>query len=393
MRHGIRIAKASGIDLRPSLGDVEESISLFRLRTKQILLTSSDEKPSMPLLELFCVHLDAEFMTTFDSNANIWIDLAVAIRMAMKSGLHRDPGLYGHFTPFECEMRRRLWLTLVITDLLVSWQVGMPAMIPRGQHDTLLPRNLRDDDFDEDSVSLPLSRPFTESTKVSHFIVKAPLLNIFAKAASLMLDIHPNEAEIPVLEDELLSARDALPPAYKIHSLQESLLESPPVVLRRFSMDQLVQSGLCVLHRRYLPLARTNPYYSHSRKVCVDAALTLLDYQAIYHRETGPTGRLAGHNWVSTSITRHDSLLAAMLICLDLRLAMSVTTHPASMDISLWGKDKREEMVTALETSYHVWRDSKDTSIEAFRASEAVGVLLNKIAEYQTNKQYDSFGT
>lgn len=33
----------------------------------------------------------------------------------------------------------------------------------------------------------------------------------------------------------------------------------------------------------------------------------------------------------------------------------------------------------ALETSYHVWRDSKDRSIEAFRASEALAVILRKV--------------
>jgi hypothetical protein len=94
-------------------------------------------------------------------------------------------------------------------------------------------------------------------------------------------------------------------------------------------------------------------------------------------------------------MTRHDYLLAAMLLCLDLRLALSVTTHPASSDMTLWGRDKREEMTIALEISYHAWRDSKDTSIEAFRASEAVAVLLKKVgtAEGEAHKQDTSFGT
>jgi hypothetical protein len=115
--------------------------------------------------------------------------------------------------------------------------------------------------------------------------------------------------------------------------------------------------------------------------------LILLSYQAISHYESGPTGRLAGHKWLATSITRHDYLLAAMLLCLDLRQGMDGATHPASSDITLWGRDRREEMVASLETSYHVWRASKDTSIDAFRASEAVAVMLNKIRSAESTVQ------
>jgi hypothetical protein len=58
---------------------------------------------------------------------------------------------------------------------------------------------------------------------------------------------------------------------------------------------------------------------------------------------------------------------------------MQGKTHPACSDITLWGRDRREEMLAALETSYRVWNACKDISIDAFRASEAVAVPLKKI--------------
>ncbi|KAL1970834.1 hypothetical protein VTN77DRAFT_2668 [Rasamsonia byssochlamydoides] len=379
MRQGIRVSKANGIDLTPSVGDADEAMSLFRTRTTQCLASSDYSKPTMEQLETLAVHLEAEFTSSPDSQIHVRVLMGSVVRLAMRIGLHREPSLFPEFTPFQCEMRRRLWLAVVQSDIFMSFQVGLPAMIPKGQHDTMLPRNLREDDFDEDSTALPLSRPMNEVTKISFFIAKMPMLEVFAKTSSHILDIHPNDADVATLESELYAARDAMPPYYKMRPLEESILDPPHVVLARMGMDQTMHSGLCILHRRRLPLARSNPQFSHSRKVCVDAALTLLSYQAIHHRETAPTGRFAGYKGMATSVTTNDYLLAAMLLCLDLRLALSGPTHPASSDVSLWGMDRREEMMQALETSYHVWRDSKDTSIEAFRASEALTVMLSKV--------------
>ncbi|PCH07824.1 Transcription factor [Penicillium occitanis (nom. inval.)] len=387
LRTAVYTARAAGIDLSATVGDMEDAQTLFRMRTKQILITELHATPTIERLTLLSLHLDAEFIQCQDTSTAVWINVATAVRMAMKLGLHREPSFDSTLSVFECEMRRRLWLAISQTDLLLSWQVGLPSMIPTGQCDTMLPLNLHEDDFDEDSTSLPQPRPWNEMTKISPFLVKAPLLKVFTKIASHIQDIHPRDSDIPILERELIAARNSLPPMFKVKSLQESLLDHPAMIIRRLSIDQTLHSGLCVLHRRLLPLARSNPQYSHSRKVAIDAALTLLSYQALSHFESGPTGRLAGHKWLTTSVIRHDYLLAAMLVCLDLRQGMDGTTHPASSDITLWGRDRREEMVAALETSYHVWRASKDTSIDAFRASEAVAVMLTKIRSTESTVQ------
>lgn len=387
IRLALYTAREHGADFTSTLGNMDEAIKLYRTRTRQIVMAEKYSKPSMEKLELLALHLDAEFLQCQDASTSIWISVAAAVRMAMKLGLHREPSLDAKLTPFQCEMRRRLWLAIKQTDVLLSWQVGLPSMIPHSQCDTMLPRNLHEDDFDEDSDIIPMSRPWIEITKISPFIVKAPLIAVFTKIASHIQDIHPKDSEIPVLEQELYAARDSLPPMYKMRSMQESILDPPAMILRRIAIDQTVHSGLCVLHRRHLPLSRFNPQYSHSRKTAIDAALTLLNYQALTFYETDPQRRLAGHKWLSTSIIRHDYILAAMLVCLDLRQGIEGQTHPASSDITLWGRDRREEMMAALETSYNVWHACKDVSIDAFRASEAVAVLLKKIRSAEEEKQ------
>jgi hypothetical protein len=272
-----------------------------------------------------------------------------------------------------------MWLGIVQCDILMSFQVGLPTMIPDGKCDTSFPRNLREEDFDEDSTELPPSRPMTEATNTSYYIAKAPLIEVFGRIASHTQNINPS-ADVAILDAELHAAREGVPQYYKVRSMEESITEPEHMIMRRFAVDQLFQTGLCVLHRKQLVLARSNPQFGYSRRVCIDAAMTLLEYQAIKHHETMPAGRLPTVKWMVSSITRNDYLLAAMLLCLDLQTAVKEQpTSQISNDVSLWGRDRQDEMLQALEISYHIWKESSEGSKEAFRASQALAVMLGKV--------------
>lgn len=61
-------------------------------------------------------------------------------------GLHRDGETLG-LSPFECEMRRRLWWQIVVLDSKYALFSGLThSMLPRNS-DTQLPRNVNDADF------------------------------------------------------------------------------------------------------------------------------------------------------------------------------------------------------------------------------------------------------
>ena len=78
------------------------------------------------------------------------------------------------------------------------------------------------------------------------------------------------------------------------------------------------------------------------------------------------------------SYTKNDYLLAAMLICLDIHLS---ATRPKniSTDHLMWGRDQRDEMLRALEGSYHIWKEYSKGSAEALKASEALATMLAKL--------------
>ena len=108
--------------------------------------------------------------------------------------------------------------------------------------------------------------------------------------------------------------------------------------------------------------------------------MELLKYQAMLHQETGPNGRMRSQKWHMSSITSHDFLLAATIVCLDLYYSRgyAMSGHRQN-DIYAWGLDRQEEMLGALEQSKNIWSELRDHSMDAFKASEVLGVMLENI--------------
>jgi len=69
------------------------------------------------------------------------------IRIAQKLGLHRDGEKLG-LSPFETEIRRRLWWQLVILDFKYAMMSGLGHSMLTKTGDVQLPKNLNDSDMD-----------------------------------------------------------------------------------------------------------------------------------------------------------------------------------------------------------------------------------------------------
>lgn len=77
---------------------------------------------------------------------------ALVVRIARAMGLdHESPGR----TPFEQELRRRLWHQIRFLDVFTALDRGTVVMIQTQCFDTLLPQNVNDSEFDEFSTSIP----------------------------------------------------------------------------------------------------------------------------------------------------------------------------------------------------------------------------------------------
>lgn len=362
----------------------------YRRLCGQCLLLGDFTKPMSHMIETLVLHLHCEYARTRDAEIGVWVLVGMIVRLAMRMGYHRDPKYYPSITPFQGEVRRRVWTFVRQSDLLFSFQIGLPSMIRLGDCDTELPRNLYDDEFDENTKVLPPSRPNTEPTPVSYMRAKASMSFAFGKVVErLHLVISPSYDEIMAMDQDLLNARAELPPHLRMKSLEDSIMDPGALVMQRFNLSILYNKGQCVLHRKFLAKGRENNRYAHSRRTCVDSAMDLLSHQATLHYESQPGHRLHGMKVFISSITAADFLLAAMIVSLDLYYGADVEgAGQSSADLYTWGLERRGDMIRALEISREVWLETKEQSMEAFKASEILMVMLNKLktSRNQANK-------
>ncbi|KAL9003751.1 MAG: hypothetical protein Q9188_003391 [Gyalolechia gomerana] len=355
----------------------------YRSLTAQSLLRADFLKPSSHTIETLILHLHGEYARNRDADVGIWVLVGMIVRLAMRMGYHRDSKLFSNVTPFQGEMRRRIWTFVRQSDLLFSFQLGLPSMIRLGDCDTALPGNYYDDDLFEDMKALPPSRPVTEPTPVSYMIAKASLTFCFGKIVeSLHTTSSCTYEDIMQLDQNLREARAELPPHLRLKSVEDSMLDPGAIIMQRFFLSILYHKGQCVLHRKFLARARENPKYAHSRRTCVDSSMELLNHQATLHYESRQGCRLHNVRVLLSSLTSHDFLLAAMIIALDLwQGAEADTSGRNSADIYTWGLERREDEIRALEVSNGIWRETRDQSMESYKASEILTIIIHKMKD------------
>ncbi|KAI0169363.1 fungal-specific transcription factor domain-containing protein, partial [Hypoxylon sp. FL1284] len=75
-----------------------------------------------------------------------WALLALPVRLAQVQGLHHESGNAGR-SPYEAELRRRLWWQLIVLDIRAAEDRGSTTVVARDSYDARLPLNLDDADF------------------------------------------------------------------------------------------------------------------------------------------------------------------------------------------------------------------------------------------------------
>ncbi|KAF2488863.1 hypothetical protein BU16DRAFT_472678 [Lophium mytilinum] len=343
-------------------------------------------KPQPYTLEAALIHVECEFLRKTDHHVRIWFSIGLIIRIAQRMGYHRDAGHFKNMTPFQGEMRRRLWHILYQMDVLISFALGLPSMIRRIEADTRAPHNLYDTDFTADCNELPQERPPSELTPGSYFITKSKICAVFAEAAELWQSIvPPSHSDIMAVDGRLQAAYEAIPEGLRVRSMGESISDTSVLIMSRFNLELLYLKTRTILHRKYITAGRFEPRLAKSRKICVEAAMATLRHHSVIFNACLPGGQLHKVWWYMASLTTYDFLLAAMIVALELnhiRTAEAAPTHngPAST--------KTAEMVGLLEKTYGIWAWHPNRIAESGRACGILREMLTKVGGHDilTNK-------
>ena len=368
-----------GVDQHPLPPQyVQHLVRLYQEKTVQCLVLGKYTKSVPYTIQTLLLYFTTEHFQCEDTEIGTWILLGIVVRIAMRMGCHRDACHSPQISPFHGEMRRRAWALLAQLDLLASTQIGLPRMIKESQTDAAEPRNLIDDDFDEDMDELPASRPDTDLTPMLYVIVKNRIKSVFGMISDLTTSKGViSYAEIMRLDKVLHDAHDAIPPGLQMRPIARSLLDNPTTVMRRIYLALIINKAQCILHRKYLVAAHSDSQYSYSRQSCIDAALQTLQLQCTLSQETRPGGRLYHEKWKVSSLVNHDFLLATTILCLDLDRDIAMQASIQLRDPTR-ENDRRDAIIQALHGSYKIWLQSSRSSREARKAAEALKIILGK---------------
>jgi hypothetical protein len=108
----------------------------------------------------------------------IWTLTGLVVRIAQTLGVHRDGSHFG-LSPFEIEMRRRLWWQVCILDTRASEDHGCDPTIIEQSFDTKMPLNINDADISPDMKEFPPERQ--GCTDISFCLIRFEVANTFRR--------------------------------------------------------------------------------------------------------------------------------------------------------------------------------------------------------------------
>ncbi|KAF4469878.1 hypothetical protein FALBO_3226 [Fusarium albosuccineum] len=338
-------------------------------------------QPSAATLPAFLLYVESHFLFNRAAQMNCYVLSGVCIRLMLKMGLHRDPSKLVNISPFEGEMRRRMWNMAIQVELLVSFHMGLPSMLQGIETDTLVPRNLQDDDFDEDSAELPFSRPTTDYTTMTYPIHKTQILRVFGQIARQAHALSPpSYTDVLKLDNLLQETWRNVPSFMMVRPLEECVGDPPPLLIQRFGLAALYNKCRCVLHRRYLAEAIPRREHDYSRRQCVEGAISLLNYQSIIWEACKPGHIMSQNGWFVSSLAVHDFLLAAMVLYLVIKNdAYSEVGGDYDWMAQTTPTPSKAELLSMIKRSHFIWSEAAHTVAEVRKTADTLATMLEKL--------------
>lgn len=213
------------------------------------------------------------------------------------AGFHRDPNLLEEkrCSPFQKEMRRRLWATVTEIELQASIERGFPSTLSAVPSDCKPPLNIDDEDLLVDLSQFPTSNASAQYTATSFLRLSCSSLPLRVALCSLVNDPNVRVKYDDVLnyEQQIREALSAIPTWTEAGGQQASTL-----------LELQLSQFLIILHS---PFARQNGFshQRYSRMVSFEASKRILDL----HFQCITSGRFA------FAFLRQDVFRAATSIC------------------------------------------------------------------------------
>lgn len=138
------------------------------------LVAGQYQKATEFSVEAFVMHGHSRAFQRSNKDVDMSQLQALTLRLAQRRCYHQEADkLLPTLTPFEAEMRRRVWYVIQYDDMMFSLEKGLPPLIHDDTFTTFHPTNVTDDELDEDVPYLtprPIEEAQTMLLCISHLL-------------------------------------------------------------------------------------------------------------------------------------------------------------------------------------------------------------------------------
>lgn len=256
-----------------------------------------------------------------------WISTASLLQMGMMMGLHRDSTLFSSLTPFQVEMRNRLWTTVIELSVQALLDSGVPLPLSLDEFDSRSPSNINDQDISPE-------RKENTRPKDSHIFTDSSIQILLSKSISTRLEIarllnDPLRKNLTFdkamrLGQELRTACREISAFFQTDTPALQGQKSGQMEFQRRFLDMYLHRYIFFLYRPFMIEARKDARYYLARKMCVESCLIIASH---CENVTDPSMEMSDYLWRLTRVgsgTFKGPLCMDVIAVLGLELVMQV---------------------------------------------------------------------
>jgi len=232
------------------------------------LLRQNRKHLTLQYFQLQCLSILAKRVNNLKCKQD-WVACGDLMRLAISSGLHRNPRplAIARVSEYDRELRRRLWLTIVELEAQSSLDCGIQSSVCGLYYDVQPPANIPDDAFSDETQQIPANRPIDHFTSTS-----------YQKVASSSLPLRLHLLQLLNTPTTEMQYSDVLHYDAQLTSLLSSLpaWTDSRAALPSALLELQLRQYLLIMHRPYARLAAKNQHYTYSFTACIDNASAIL---------------------------------------------------------------------------------------------------------------------
>lgn len=292
--------------------------AICKLVESWLITLSSKQRTQLPTIQTYCLLLMAQKLHVPDPD-QLWNASGSLVRLAMTMGLHRDPSEHPDIPPFQAEMRRRIWFTVVELDLQISGNSGHPTAIRKENFTTHLPLEINDADIQIGMTEMQVVNTSGKRTDMSCQIAIVSCLPLRLDCLGIAANhISFNYEEASKLGSKLDEYIHNLPQ----HMGIDRLCESPDKIFRMSALKSHMQKTLLHLYSRFIFLESDSAKLLEIKSRCVQLSLEILRQHDLFDPAVGmslPPEESRLYFYLSTAIWRWNFMQAAFIVCLKIK--------------------------------------------------------------------------